>query len=267
MTQPPKAAPTLLALDFDGVLCDGMAEYFETAWRAYCRIWKPADPTLPQALRGSFARLRPMVETGWEMPLVLRSLILGIPEDQAAADWSGTVQRLVTEEALVPAHLGAAVDDCRDEWIADQLESWLKLQRFYPGVCDRLTQLLNSPIDVFIVSTKEGRFIRQLLQDSGVDFPADRVIGKEIKQPKSQTLRDLKHQFSQGDQPLHIWFVEDRLKTLHAIQAQPDLADVQLFLANWGYNTGGDRQSVRKDAGIRLLSLNQFVQPLPQWLL
>jgi 3-deoxy-D-manno-octulosonate 8-phosphate phosphatase KdsC-like HAD superfamily phosphatase len=29
------SAPQTLALDFDGVLCDGLLEYFETAWRAY----------------------------------------------------------------------------------------------------------------------------------------------------------------------------------------------------------------------------------------
>gem|GEM_PF-4100580 len=25
--------PTLIALDFDGVLCNGLIEYFQTAWR------------------------------------------------------------------------------------------------------------------------------------------------------------------------------------------------------------------------------------------
>ncbi|MCY7286501.1 MAG: HAD family hydrolase, partial [Cyanobacteria bacterium CAN_BIN43] len=34
-----ETAPTLLALDFDGVLCNGLMEYFQTAWRVYCQIW------------------------------------------------------------------------------------------------------------------------------------------------------------------------------------------------------------------------------------
>ena len=35
--------PDVLALDFDGVLCDGMQEYFETSRRTYTQAW-PDEP-------------------------------------------------------------------------------------------------------------------------------------------------------------------------------------------------------------------------------
>lgn len=260
-----QAEPTLLALDFDGVLCDGMAEYFVTAWRAYCQIWNPADMALPTELKGAFARLRPLVETGWEMPLVLRSLLLEIPEAEAMADWPGTVQRLLEKEGLTAAQLGSAVDGTRDQWIAEDIHGWLRLQKFYPGVCDRLTQILASGLPVFVVSTKEARFIRQLLHQGGVDFPMDQVIGKEIRQPKDQTLRDLRQRFAASG-AVRIWFVEDRLQTLKKIRMQPDLSDVVLFLANWGYNTSEERQAIRQDNQIHLISLNQFGKSFAQWL-
>ncbi|TAF20763.1 MAG: HAD family hydrolase, partial [Nostocales cyanobacterium] len=38
-------SPTILALDFDGVICDGLIEYFEVAWRTYCQIWSSAKDT------------------------------------------------------------------------------------------------------------------------------------------------------------------------------------------------------------------------------
>ncbi|MEO1148385.1 MAG: HAD family hydrolase [Cyanobacteria bacterium J06638_22] len=260
-----QAEPKLLALDFDGVLCDGMAEYFETAWRAYCVIWQPDDTTLPMDLKASFARLRPLVETGWEMPLVMRSLVLGIPEAEAIADWGGMVQHLVEKEKLNPGDLGEAVDGTRDRWIASDPESWLALQRFYPGVIDRLAEILQTEITTYIVSTKEGRFIRQLLHQAGIEFPAERVIGKEIKQPKSQTLRDLRDRHLPSSDA-SVWFVEDRLKTLQKVKQEADLSTVHLFLANWGYNMSRDRQSIREDDRIRLLSLNQFAQPFSHWL-
>ena len=40
--------PTILALDFDGVICDGLIEYFQTFWRTYCQIWKPSQ-TVPDS--------------------------------------------------------------------------------------------------------------------------------------------------------------------------------------------------------------------------
>ena len=31
--------PNILTLDFDGVLCDGMREYFEASRQTYRRVW------------------------------------------------------------------------------------------------------------------------------------------------------------------------------------------------------------------------------------
>ena len=69
--QPPK----LLALDFDGVICDGMAEYFESSLRAHHACFdRTPGPGQREELFARFAALRPAVETGWEM-LVLIALL------------------------------------------------------------------------------------------------------------------------------------------------------------------------------------------------
>ena len=65
-------APGLLALDFDGVICDGMEEFFETSWRSLADV---AGATVPASRRAElaprFAALRPVVESGWEMVVLL----------------------------------------------------------------------------------------------------------------------------------------------------------------------------------------------------
>lgn len=258
MTQ---AQPTLLALDFDGVICDGLLEYFQTAWRSYCRIWSPADKTPPPGLAESFYRLRPVVETGWEMPCVLRSILQGTPEADILRNWSAICLELVQREGLVAAEVEQLVDRVRDKWITADLAGWLSLHRFYPGVISQLQQLIDA-IDLYIVTTKEDRFVQQLLAQAGVDLPAARIFGKSIRQPKAQTLRQLQQNQPNGV----IWFVEDRLKTLQAIAPQVDLQNVQLFLADWGYNTAGDRAVAQQDDRIHLITLAQFAQPLLQWL-
>ncbi|HSX81116.1 MAG TPA: HAD family hydrolase, partial [Candidatus Saccharimonadia bacterium] len=65
--------PDILALDFDGVLCDGMREYFEASRRTYMRIW-PDEQAPSEELFAAFRALRPVIMTGWEMPLLLRAL-------------------------------------------------------------------------------------------------------------------------------------------------------------------------------------------------
>lgn len=276
----PVLAPTILALDFDGVLCDGLLEYFQTSWRTYCQIWTPSSDTPPDNLAPRFYRLRPVVEVGWEMPVLLRALLLGVSEEQILQDWPAVVRELVASEQLDAADIGKKLDAVRDEWIETDLEGWLALHRFYPGAIERLhriasdaqTSSFENPTQLFIVTTKEGRFVKQLLQQQGIQVSEDRIIGKEIKRPKYQTLRQLieaKNAIASGTanpgNEVTLWFVEDRLQTLQLVQQQADLDDVRLYLADWGYNTEAHRDFARHDSRIRLLPLSVFVQDFSVW--
>jgi phosphoglycolate phosphatase-like HAD superfamily hydrolase len=258
----PTETPTILALDFDGVICDGLLEYFETSWRTYCQIWQPEKQTPPDNLANAFYRLRPVIEIGWEMPILIRALIQGVPETKIVPDWSVVAQDIIKSDKLEPAVIGKEVDSTRDGWISTDLEGWLALHRFYPGIIQRLEQIITSDnsTQLFIVTTKEGRFVKKLLQQQGIELSEERIIGKEIKRPKHETLRQLLGQY-RGT----LWFVEDRLKTLQSVAQQPDLNNVRLFLADWGYNTKDQRDSVTRDSGISLLSLAQFIQDFEVW--
>lgn len=263
--------PSILALDFDGVLCDGLLEYFQTSWRTYCQIWKPESQTPPDHLAPGFYRLRPVVEVGWEMPILLRALVLGVSQEKILQDWPAVAQEIIQSENIDAVDVGKKLDAVRDQWIATDLDSWLGLHRFYPGVIERMHGILSaaqaSPLEtltqLFIVTTKEGRFVKQLLQEQGIQLPEERIIGKECKRPKHQTLRQLIEGFP--GEAVTLWFVEDRLKTLQSVQQQPDLKDVRLYLADWGYNTTVQQESARNDSTIQLLSLSQFVQDFSAW--
>lgn len=262
----PEQQPTILALDFDGVICDGLIEYFQTAWQAYCQLWHPVDSRPPEGLASRFYRLRPVVETGWEMPILIHSLLIGVPEAEILTNWEPIALKQAQETGFTSTQIVAEVDRVRDEWIARDLDHWLAQHRFYPGVRDRLQRTLSQTVYLVIITTKEGRFVRQLLQQQQVDVPEPQIFGKEVRQPKSQTLRDLIQQFrKQTDEPVEIWFVEDRLKTLQSIQTQPDLNSVQLFLADWGYNTSMEREVADQDSRIMLLPLSKFTQEFSEW--
>jgi phosphoglycolate phosphatase-like HAD superfamily hydrolase len=254
--------PTVLALDFDGVLCDGMKEYFQTAWQAYCTIWQPANPTPPDGLAERFYQVRPLIATGWEMPVLLRALLTGMTQNQMKQDWQAVSQQILQHDGLQPAQLSAEVDGVRDRWIAADLDSWLAEQYFYPGVVQQLQRWTESPLKVTIISTKEGRFIQQLLRKNAVDAETLQIFGKEVKQSKPQILRTLIADYGEDE---IVWFVEDRLQTLQAVHQQPDLQTVGLFLADWGYNLPEERASIAHDPAIQLLSLNQFGQDFSKW--
>jgi hypothetical protein len=93
------------------------------------------------------------------------------------------------------------------------------------------------------------------------------VQGKETGVHKYLNLRALiaTWQAERGSRP-RLAVVEDRLETLQHVTTHPDLDDVRLFLAAWGYNTEAARAAARADPRIRLLTLEQFRRGSASWL-
>ena len=87
----------LLALDFDGVVCDGLIEYFASTKRAYEQIWSAeAEDSWAEI----FYRLRPVIETGWEMPILLRALVLGKSETEIVKNFRAITKQITERENL-----------------------------------------------------------------------------------------------------------------------------------------------------------------------
>jgi phosphoglycolate phosphatase-like HAD superfamily hydrolase len=244
----------ILAFDFDGVICNGLIEYFQTAWRTYCNIWSPAETNPPDRLAECFYRLRPVIETGWEMPILIKAQLQGIPEAEILQNWSDIADTIVQQNQLHASEIGKLLDSLRDEWIASDLEGWLSLHQFYSGVVETLKALCQSPILPIIITTKEGRFVRSLLGQQGIELSDTQLYGKEYGKPKHQVLREI----LERDRPSAIAFIEDRLKTLQVIQKYDDLKAVKLYLADWGYNTQSEREAAAENATIQVISIRQL---------
>ncbi len=239
----------MLALDFDGVICNGLREYFQTSWRVYSNVWGSGRELPSTELENAFSRLRPVVETGWEMPVVIHALESGFTESNILEDWSNIALELLHHHRLTPLDVGQVVDQVRDRWIDQDLDQWLALHDFYPGMLDYLKSL-----DHFvIISTKEARFIQALLDRNGVDLEPSQIYGKEKQCPKYETLLELLPNHSQ------ITFIEDRLKTLQTIATHSELDSVNLLFADWGYSLPKDHDSARRSDRIKLVTLPEFL--------
>ena len=256
--------PKILALDFDGVICNGLKEYFQTTLRTYQKLWKDDSQNDLEIWANSFYKLRPVIETGWEMPILLRALVLQYEQDNIESNWHNVCSEIVTKENLNKQQVMSALDGVRDHWIQTDLDNWVALHEFYPGVLEKLGKLLDSSTLLYIVTTKEGRFVKQLLKQQNLSFPEDHIFGKEVKQPKFDTLRQILK--INQETPNNLWFIEDLLKTLNKVKSQEYLTEVNLFLADWGYNTIKSHELVKQDSTINLLSLDTFSQDFSEWI-
>jgi len=257
--------PGILALDFDGVLCDGMAEYFESSRRTCSRVWPdttPGDEVFPD-----FRELRPEVKTGWEMPVLLHALGSDAPKTRFHADWDAARDELMARDPrghdTLAKLLEQTLDQVRRDWISSDRAGWLAQNKLYSDVAD-VRRLVSAPDRTAIVTTKEGQFCRWLLEDWAIEV-AD-IQGKEAGTHKCDNLRALRAKYeTETGKKLTIWFVEDRLKTLQCVRTHPDLQDVGLFLAEWGYVTEATKAEARASAGVKVLRLAEFTGPFSSW--
>jgi phosphoglycolate phosphatase-like HAD superfamily hydrolase len=257
--------PRLLALDFDGVVCDGMDEFFESSRRA---LAEAGGREVPAGLRDRFAALRPVVESGWEMAVLVGVLDEGEPADDAAlrdgAGWAAARDAYVRSRGLDQRRLTVALDAVREKWLADDRRGWLERHRFYRGVAAWLARLVAERQLVYVLSTKGKPFLDALLAWQGVDLPSDQVIGKaEPRREKWDVLRELAA--AHGVAGRDLWFVEDRLATLLDFRRHASELPARLFLADWGYVFPDRDPEVARAAGIPVLSLERMTGPFAGW--
>lgn len=117
----------------------------------------------------------------------------------------------------------------------------------YPGIDKLLQQIPLSQL--FIITTKQERFVQAILQANQIDIIPTHIYGLDRKLKKPQILHDLQQLHPQTT----ILFVEDRLPTLLDVIKTPLLSNIQLYFANWGYNTQTDKQLALQQTRITLL--------------
>lgn len=92
---PPSSASTVLALDFDGVVCDSEPESSISGWKHGEQLWPDvfgahsADDAIKTRVLGDLKAVRPVVETGFENTLLARALLEELHSvEDIIADWA-----------------------------------------------------------------------------------------------------------------------------------------------------------------------------------
>ncbi|KAG8485120.1 hypothetical protein CXB51_021672 [Gossypium anomalum] len=231
--------------------------------------------------------VRPVVETGYENLLLVRLLVEsrlpsirkssisfynmsgpkasgsickvaeGLTVEDILENWS-KIKPVIMEEW--DENRDALIDlfgKVRDEWMDNDIATWIGANRFYPGVPDALKF---SSSTIYIVTTKQSRFADALLRElAGVTIPPERIYGLGTG-PKVKVLKQL--QLRPEHQGMKLHFVEDRLATLKNVIKEPELDGWNLYLGDWGYNTQKEREEAANISRIQLLELSDFSKKL-----
>lgn len=242
----------LWALDFDGVICDSAIETGLSGWAVATSYWPEMPHQCPAEMLSAFREVRPVMETGYEAILIMRLLFEGVSAAGLLAAFEPQLDALIEREQLSRQDLKARFGTYRDHWINNDLESWIARNPLFEGIRNCLQAMAAN--DWLIITTKQQRFVEYILKANAIERPAA-IYGLEDGRSKPAILSALNAE--SPDQP--IVFVEDRLPTLNKVMQESDLDTIELWLAEWGYNTSQDKAAARTSERLQLKSLDALV--------
>jgi hypothetical protein len=239
------------------VLCDSAGETGVTAWRAGGRIWPEWEgPEPPQKSLIQFLRMRPLLETGHQAIFLMRLICTGADEGTIELRFHELCERLHEKTGYSTAKLARLFADTRDAWIDLDEKDWLSRHNFYPEIVETFAaRVQNDP--VFILTTKQKRFVKILLRFREIPLPDDHIFGLDDGKSKEDLLEQLTRRTEFGCARFH--FAEDRLETLMRVAKRDSLKHILLYLADWGYNTRQDRAKVRSNPRITIWDSKSFM--------
>lgn len=246
-----------LALDFDGVICDSVRETAGSGWRALKQIWDDVPDSPPAGYEEKFRQLRPVLETGYESLIMARLIQENYDIASVLQDYPACRDALMRQYTLTPEQLIPLFAEVRDHWIRTDPDGWLDQHGFYPEATAAVQAALDRGVAVFIITTKQTRFTEALLKRAGLNLPEGHLFGLEAG-PKTGVLRRLIE-----DAPPSAGacvFMEDRIKTLLRVAADPVLAPVHLWFADWGYHTEDELGQAREQDRIRVFAQSEFAR-------
>ena len=241
----------VVALDFDGVICNSMDECMRVAFGAY-EEWRTGVPTplsvetaLPAGFDEYFRTYRYLVRPAEEYWLIVRAYQEGgaplLPQEFARL--AGDAQPQLTEFAPIYFRTRERLRD-------SSMERWLGLHAMYPEFGEGWIQLRRQAL-CYIVTTRDRESVSRLLSMLDVDIPAERRWTKERSGGKPAAILDIAGEC--GRKPSEILFVDDHPGHLRDVRS----TGAFLFWAAWGF--WPDTDSTAREAYERISNIAELM--------
>ena len=245
--------------DFDGVIIDGMNEYWHSSLLACEKYLSSPNITVDQKLYrkvpNTFKEIRPWVKYGWEMVLIVHEIIKkenplnNLNKNDYINKYQQNCQRILEDNCWHSEDLQKILDKSRKYQIKKDFEKWVNLHNPFFEVINFMEALNKRGIQSAIITTKGKIFAEKILKQLNIipEFVFGYESGTKIKiaEKLSQTYEIL-------------GFIEDRKKTLIDIKKNSETSHIPCFLADWGYLKESDKYNL--DNGIKLLKLVNLKQ-------
>lgn len=235
------------ALDFDGLICDGLKECILVAWNGYHNeeVTAFSDEGLaavPPWFIERFGYLRNFAKHlgHFYVPLIDNDTVI-----TSQADFDARYKQISSDDVF---QFVTKVSRYRQIVREGMPEQWLGYHTLYPGMRDFLASI---KVPTYIVTAKDRRSVLSILKRAGIDMEEDRVYGDY--QLKLEAFADIANREQVDNE--NLYFFDDNV--LNVIEAKN--ANYNAFWATWGYNIPNHFE-LAKQHSVRGLSLPTFLK-------
>ncbi len=249
----------LFLFDFDGVIVDGMNEYWHSALLACEKYLDSPDIIIDQNLykrvSNIFIEMRPWVKYGWEMLIIVHEIIKrenslnNNNKINFQNKYHQNCEKILLNNSWVSEDLQKCLDKSRKYQIDEDFDSWVDLHKPFCEVINFIERIKKDKIKSGIITTKGKVFAEKILEKLNI-FP-ELIFGYE-----SGTKVEIASKLSNEYEILG--FIEDRKKTLVDIKQNNYTKHIPCYLADWGYLKKTDRKNLPYE--IKLLKLKDLEQ-------
>ena len=242
----------LLITDFDGVLCDSVWECLLAAYNMYNRLENPVHQRvtslseIPEDLSMEFGQMRPYLH-GAEDFLPIFKAALSKEKVNSAADLNRfrDADKQLIEESKELFYTE------RDFLIKNEKNLWFTLNPLFPEIAESFAQL--HPFNnVYILTTKRGRDVEEILRYNNIEFPQENIRSVETPM-KIPTLKEISRR--RGIKLQEMIYIEDQISFLPPALA----AGCRVYLANWGY-VSDEQRKIAADHSIPVIEKTEFTK-------
>ena len=251
------SAQKVFLFDFDGVIVDGMEEYWHSSLLACERYLNSPNiiinQKLYQGVPNSFKEIRPWVKYGWEMILIVHEIIKtenpikNLNKDDFINNYHQNCQRILKANSWIAEDLQKILDKSRKYQIDNDFKTWVNLHNPFFEVINFMKELRQREIKTGIITTKGKIFAEKILKQ--LNISPEFIFGYEAG-TKIRIAEKLSRDYE------ILGFLEDRKKTLIDIKQNSTTSHIPCFLADWGYLKESDRYNLNNE--IELIKLDNL---------
>ena len=247
----------LILFDFDGVIIDGMNEYWYSSLLA-CKQYLyseeiPLNLNLDMKVSDTFRDIRPWVKYGWEMVLITHEIIKdNNPLDEASKEkfvkeYQQNCLDVLKRNAWLSSTLQKSLDKARQSQILADFDKWINLHHPFNKVLTFIKKAQKRNFKIGIISTKGAEFASKIINK--MDIYPELIFGYESGS-KIEIASNLTKDYE------IIGFIEDRRKTLSNIINNDQTKHIPCYLASWGYLKISDKFNL--PSKIKLIQLSNL---------